>query len=69
LPNASEGCTACGDTALALRVLERDGNRAICTDADGGQSVVELDFVPDAATGDVVLVHFGVAIARAPRES
>jgi len=69
LPNASEGCTTCGDTALALRVLERDGNRAVCAGADGGLSVVELDFVPDATTGDLVLVHFGVAIARVPRES
>jgi len=69
LPNASEGCTACGDTALALRILERDGNRAVCTGADGERSVVELDFVPGATAGDVVLVHFGVAIARAPRKS
>jgi len=54
---------------LALRILERDGNRAVCTGADGERSVVELDFVPGATAGDVVLVHFGVAIARAPRKS
>ena len=69
MPNGSEGCTAGGDTAVALRIVERDGSRAVCAGADGERSVVELDFVPEATTGDVVLVHFGVAIARAPRES
>ncbi|HEX3457562.1 MAG TPA: HypC/HybG/HupF family hydrogenase formation chaperone [Candidatus Baltobacteraceae bacterium] len=68
MPNTSEGCTTCGDTAVALRILERTGSRAVCAGADGERSVVELDFVPDATTGDVVLVHFGVAIARAQRE-
>jgi len=64
LPNAIKGCTACGDTAVPLRILKRSGSSAFCIDKNGATTTVALDFVPDARAGDRVLVHFGVAIAR-----
>lgn len=66
MPNATERCTACGDTAAIVRILERDGDTALCTDGDGQRFSIELDFVPQARAGDEVLAHFDVAIARIP---
>lgn len=57
-------CTTCGDVATAMRVLARAEGEAICEDPCGQRSNVALDFVPLAREGDVVLVHFGVALAR-----
>jgi hydrogenase expression/formation protein HypC len=69
LPNASERCSTCGDTAIVLRIVERDGNSAVGVDPDGERAIVQLDFVPGAQTGDTVLAHFGVAIALVPAEA
>lgn len=69
MPNATERCTTCGDTAVVVRILERDGNGAVGADEGGERSAVALDFVPDARVGDSVLAHFGVAIARVEERS
>ena len=59
------GCVTCADEAIAMRVLETAPalEPARCVDSGGAVALVLLDLV-DAAVGDEVLVHGGVAIAR-----
>ncbi|MGB8908145.1 MAG: HypC/HybG/HupF family hydrogenase formation chaperone [Candidatus Cybelea sp.] len=69
MPSATERCTTCGDGAAIVRILERDGDTALCIDGDGERLSIQLDFVPGARPGDEVLAHFGVAIARIPERA
>ena len=59
----SEHCITCGDDGAPMRVLRLDAERALalCEDADGAHHTVEVALV-DAAPGDEVLVHAGVAL-------
>jgi hydrogenase maturation factor len=63
-----DGCITCGDEAVALRVLAVDDARALalCADAQGRHTTVEVALVSPVAAGDGLLVHAGTAIARAP---
>jgi hydrogenase maturation factor len=55
-------CVTCSDEAVPMRVLEvRPGATALC---DGDVEVM-TDLVGEVAQGDELLVHAGVAIARA----
>ena len=56
-----EHCATCADAATPMRVVSLEP--PLCVDADGATQPVALDLV-EAATGDEVLVHAGVAIAR-----
>jgi hydrogenase maturation factor len=58
-------CITCGDEAVALRVLKVDDDRelALCEDADGQRTTVEIALVAPVAPGDEVMVHAGTAIA------
>ena len=60
-------CITCGDEALPMRVRGIDEQRglALCEDADGYRSSVEIALVDGVAVGDELLVHAGTAIARA----
>jgi hydrogenase expression/formation protein HypC len=60
-----DGCSLCGDTAAPVRVLGRSGSNALVEDRLGQRAEVAVDFLPDAGPGDIVLVHMGVAIAKA----
>jgi hydrogenase expression/formation protein HypC len=51
-----------------LEISEKDGLRTGRVDFGGIVSSVCLDFVPEAATGDFVIVHVGFAISRVDRE-
>jgi hydrogenase maturation factor len=64
----TEGCITCGDEALPLRVKRVDAARglALCEREDGARETVETALVGDVAVGEVLLVHAGTAIARAP---
>jgi hydrogenase maturation factor len=66
-----DGCITCGDEAVALRVLAVDESRglALCTDAQGRHSSVEVALVAPVGCGDELLVHAGTAIAHAPEGS
>ena len=59
------GCATCADAAVAMLVIELAAplEGARCVAADGTVALVALDLV-EAAVGDEVLVHGGVAIAR-----
>jgi hydrogenase maturation factor len=60
-------CITCGDTAVALRVLEVDEARelALCADEVGEHTTVEIALVAPVVAGDSLLVHAGTAIGRA----
>jgi hydrogenase expression/formation protein HypC len=61
----SSHCTTCSDEALAMTVVRVDEGRglALCEDADGARSSVEIALVDPVAPGDTLLVHAGTAIA------
>ena len=60
-------CVTCGDEAVAMRVQRIDELRglALCEDAAGQRSSVEIALLDAVAVGDELLVHAGTAIARA----
>jgi hydrogenase maturation factor len=64
----TEGCITCGDEAVPLEVLAVDESRglALCADAAGRHTSVEVALVAPVQTGDTLLVHAGTAIAHAP---
>jgi len=51
-----------------LEISESNGLRAGRVEFGGIVSQVCLDFVPEAQTGDYVIVHVGFAISRVNRE-
>jgi hydrogenase maturation factor len=61
----SEHCITCADDGVPMRVLRIDGDRglALCADAEGAHHTIEIALV-DAAPGDELLVHAGVALVR-----
>ena len=61
-------CETCADAATRMRVVALAPSLAParCVDDRGRPHDVVLDLV-DAAVGDEVLVHAGVAIAATPR--
>ena len=63
-------CITCGDEAVALRVLRVDDERALalCEDASGEHTTIEIALIAPVAAGDGLLAHAGTAIAPLPRE-
>ncbi|MEA2228892.1 MAG: hydrogenase expression/formation protein HypC [Solirubrobacteraceae bacterium] len=57
-------CVTCSDEGVAMRVLAVDEARglALCQDADGTRSAVEVALVGAVAPGDALLVHAGTAL-------
>lgn len=60
-------CATCSDAADAGVVRALDERDAEVEMEGGGVRVVAVDLIEGVAVGDVVLVHQGVAIARAAR--
>ncbi len=60
-------CITCGDEAVPLRVVKIDEQRelALCENAEGQRTTVEIALVQPVSLDDVVLVHAGTAIAMA----
>jgi hydrogenase maturation factor len=57
-------CITCSDEAVPLRVLEvRDDGTALCE----GDVEVMIDLLRAVVRDETLLVHAGVALARAPR--
>jgi hydrogenase maturation factor len=63
---SDEHCITCGDTAVPVRVIQVDDARelALCADAAGERTTVEIALVAPVTRGDVLLVHAGTAIAH-----
>jgi hydrogenase maturation factor len=59
------GCITCGDEAVALRVLRVDDERglALCEDAAGERTTIEIALIDPVEPGDGLLAHAGTAIA------
>jgi hydrogenase maturation factor len=58
------GCITCGDEAVTMRVVRVDETRALalCEDAAGERSSVEIGLVDPVGEGDRLLVHAGTAL-------
>ena len=61
-----EHCLTCSDDAVEAVVAEVDGATAVVR-ADEATERVAIDLVPDAAPGDVLLCHAGIALERVER--
>ncbi len=68
---AGEHCITCADEGIPMRVLRVDPDRelALCADADGARSSVEVALVAQPSPGDVLLVHAGTALTRLDAEA
>lgn len=66
----AHGCITCGDEANPMRVVKVDEARglALCENAAGERSSVEVALVEPVAPGDVLLVHAGTALGRAAEQ-
>ncbi len=61
------GCITCGDEAVPLKVLEVEPTGlALCENADGERTEIEVALVGPVGPGDAILAHAGTAIAMAP---
>lgn len=60
-----DGCVVCSDAGIPLRIVELDGDDALCEDIAGNRTLIAVELVAPIAVGDVVLTHGGVAIGRA----
>ena len=59
-------CLTCSDEAVEAVVTEVDGATAVVL-AEGSPQRIAIDLVPDAAPGDVLLCHAGIALERVER--
>jgi hydrogenase maturation factor len=63
-----EHCITCSDEAVEAEVVSVSGAEAVVLVA-GAHERVAVDLVPDAARGDRLLCHAGIALERLdPRE-
>jgi hydrogenase maturation factor len=58
-----EHCVTCADEAVEAIVVSVSGAEAVVR-AGGCEERVAIDLVPDAAVGDVLLCHAGLALDR-----
>lgn len=64
-----DACLTCSDRADPVRVVAlAAAGEARCVDASGRACTVQVELVPEAAPGDLLLVHAGVALARLAAE-
>jgi hydrogenase maturation factor len=62
----ADHCITCGDDGVPMEVLRVDEQRmlALCVDADGDKSSVEIELVAPVEPGNELLVHAGTALVR-----
>ena len=53
--------------AIPMKIVEIDGPDAVA-EQEGVKRRIRVDFIPEAALGDYVLVHAGIAIDRVNAE-
>ncbi len=54
--------------AIPMQIVEIDGLKAVA-EVDGVRREARLDLLPEAAVGDYILVHAGLAIATVDPEA
>lgn len=59
-----DGCIACSDAGIPLRVVMLEGDDALCEDSEGAQTRIAVDLVAPVRVGEVLLAHGGVAIGK-----
>ena len=59
-------CITCGDDGVPMTVIRIDADRglALCEQADGTRSTVEIGLIDAVETHDTLLVHAGTALTR-----
>jgi hydrogenase assembly chaperone HypC/HupF len=62
-----DGCVVCSDAGIPLQVVSINGENALCEDAAGNRTEIAVDLVAPVKTGEVLLTHGGVAIAKVQR--
>ncbi len=62
-----DGCVVCSDAGIPARVLDVQGDDALCEDTSGNRVRIAVELVAPVQPGDLLLVHGGVAIWRAER--
>jgi hydrogenase maturation factor len=62
----ADHCITCGDDGVPMEVLKVDHERclALCVDADGDKSSVQVELVWPVEPGNELLVHAGTALVR-----
>ncbi|MGZ3609867.1 MAG: HypC/HybG/HupF family hydrogenase formation chaperone [Ktedonobacteraceae bacterium] len=62
----SEGyCITCSDEALEVQVLYVDDEKGLAqVTLNGAEEEIDISLVENISSGDILLVHGGVAIAR-----
>jgi hydrogenase maturation factor len=63
MTTSPERCITCSDEAVEVTVVAVHGSEAIVR-IPGGEQTVAIDLVPDAAPGDLLLCHAGIALER-----
>jgi hydrogenase assembly chaperone HypC/HupF len=53
---------------MTVRRVDAERGVALCEDAEGARSSVEIALVEPVAPGDVLLVHAGTALAHASEQ-
>jgi hydrogenase maturation factor len=69
--DGADGCITCGDTAVALTVvdvIDSAGSDARCRDDAGRTELIATELVGPVRPGDRLLAHAGVAIGRLDEE-
>ena len=64
-----DGCIVCSDAGIPLRVVSIESDDALCEDAAGNRTEIAVDLVAPVTTGEVLLTHGGVAIAKVEPET
>ena len=59
-----DGCIVCSDAGIPVRVISIEYDDALCEDATGYQTEIAIELVAPVHTGEVLLTHGGVAIAK-----
>jgi hydrogenase maturation factor len=62
----SQHCITCGDDGVPMTVVRVDAARglALCEQADGTRSTVEIGLIDAVENHDTLLVHAGTALTR-----
>ena len=65
----SHHCITCADDGVPMTVVLVDEARglALCEDADGTRTTVEIALIGAVAPADTLLVHAGTALTRLER--